>query len=220
MLPPVKVGGGAANTANSCQAVQRLSFINTTTSRCTCVGCKRTIAISITPLLCCCCDSAYHRSCSGLTKDAATTALHGGSWICNRCAVAPPSRSNTVAQSRTEVSEPPCRTSKPTLRILQWNADGLYTKVQELRDRLAAESIDVCLIQETKFPEKDASPPFPGYNSIRFGHPSTHRGGGLLTLVKEGIVFQPAAEDYSPPLERLTIQIQLSRRRWTTVHNL
>ncbi len=32
--------------------------------------------------------------------------------------------------------------------------------------------------------------------------------GGLLTLVKEGIVFQRAAEDYSPPLERLTIQIQ------------
>ncbi len=34
MLPPVKVGGGAANTANSnklWQAVQRLSFNNTTT---------------------------------------------------------------------------------------------------------------------------------------------------------------------------------------------
>ncbi len=36
---------------------------NPSTSRCTCVGCKRTIAISITPLLCCHCDSAYHRSC-------------------------------------------------------------------------------------------------------------------------------------------------------------
>ncbi len=43
------------------------------------------------------------------------------------------------------------------LRILQWNADGLSTKVQELRDRLAAESIDVCLIQKTKLTEKDAS---------------------------------------------------------------
>ncbi len=43
------------------------------------------------------------------------------------------------------------------LRILQWNADGLSTKVQELRDRLAAESIDVCLIQVTKLTEKDAS---------------------------------------------------------------
>ncbi len=85
--------------------------------------------------------------------------------------------------------------------------------------RLAAESIDVCLIQGTKVDEKDASPPFPGYNSTRLDRPSTHRGGGLLTLVKEGMVFQRAAEDYSPPLERLTIQIQLSRRRWATIHN-
>ncbi len=78
----------------------------------------------------------------------------------------------------------------------------------------------MCLIQETKFAEKDASPSFPGFNLIRLDRPSTHRGGGLLTLVKEGIVFQRAAEDYSPPLERLTIQIQLSRRRWPTIHNL
>ncbi len=40
------------------------------------------------------------------------------------------------------------------------------------------------------------------------------------TQVKEGIVFQRAAEDYSPPLERLTIQIHLSPRRWAMIHNL
>ncbi len=50
-----------------------------------------------------------------------------------------------------------------------------------------------------------------GHNSIQVGRPSTHRGGGLLTLIKEGIVLQRAAEDYSPPLERLTVQTQLSR---------
>ncbi len=61
---------------------------NPTTIRCTCVGCKRTIAISL--LLCSWCESTYHRSCSVLTRDAATAALRGGSWICNRCAVVPP----------------------------------------------------------------------------------------------------------------------------------
>ncbi len=59
----------------------------------------------------------------------------------------------------------------------------------------------------------------PGYISIRLDRPSTHRGGGL-TLFKGGIVFQRAAEHYIPPLERLTIQIQLSRRRLATIHNL
>ncbi len=58
------------------------------------------------------------------------------------------------------------------------------------------------------------------YNSIRVDRPITHRGGGLLTLVKEGIVLQPAAENYSPSLERLTIQIQLFHRRWAPIHNL
>ncbi len=42
----------------------------------------------------------------------------------------------------------------------------------------------------------------------------------LTPQVKEGIVFQRAAEDYSPPLKRLTIQTHLSRRRWATIHNL
>ncbi len=67
---------------------------------------------------------------------------------------------------------------KPTLRILQWNTDGLSTKVQELRDRLAAESIDVYLVQETKLAEKDGTPSFPGFNSIRVGGPSTLQGRG------------------------------------------
>ncbi len=44
------------------------------------------------------------------------------------------------------------------LRILKCNAGGLSTKEQELRDRLAAESIDVYLMQEAKLAEKDATP--------------------------------------------------------------
>ncbi len=80
-----------------------------------------------------------------------------------------------------------------------WNADGLSTEVQELRDRLAAKSIEARLIQETKLTEKDASRPFPSYNSIRLDRPSTHRGGGLLTLVKEGIVFLAGLE-HNPDL--------------------
>ncbi len=37
---------------------------------------------------------AYHRYCTGLTRDAATAELHVGSWICSRCAVVPPTRPN------------------------------------------------------------------------------------------------------------------------------
>ncbi len=48
------------------------------------------------------------------------------------------------------VSEPAYRVSQSALRILQWNADGLSPKVQELRQRLQVGKIDICLIQETK----------------------------------------------------------------------
>ncbi len=39
-------------------------------------------------------------------------------------------------------------------------------------------------------------------------------------MVREDIVFQRAAEDYSPPLERLTIKVHLLRRRCATIHDL
>ncbi len=36
----------------------------------------------------------------------------------------------------------------------------------------------------------------------------------------EGIVYQRIAEDYQLSLEKQSIQIQLSRRRWAPIHNL
>ncbi len=39
-------------------------------------------------------------------------------------------------------------------------------------------------------------------------------------MVKEGIVYQRIAEVYQPPMEKQSIQIQLSRRQWATIHNL
>ncbi len=55
---------------------------------------------------------------------------------------------------------------------------------------------------------------------IRVGRPTNQRGGGLLTLIGDYLVFQKADEDNNPPLERLTIQDQPSRRNWATIHNI
>ncbi len=33
-------------------------------------------------------------------------------------------------------------------------------------------------------------------------------------------MFQNTEEEYSLPLERLTVQVQLSRRKWATIHNM
>ncbi len=72
----------------------------------------------------------------------------------------------------------------------------------------------MCDPVKTKFAEKDATPPFPGHNS------TSHREGGLLTMVKKGIIFQCTADGYSQPLEGLALQMYLSYQRWATIHNL
>ncbi len=123
-------------------------------------------------------------------------------------------------QNNRFVSEPANRVSQSTLRILQWNVDGLSTKVHELRQRHQLEKVNICLTQETKLTPKGQTPDFPGFSAIRQDRPASHRGGGLLTLVKEGIVYQRIAEVYQPLMENQSIQIQLSRRRWATIHSL
>ncbi len=75
--------------------------------------------------------------------------------------------------------------------------------------------IDICLIQKTKLIRR-----WPYLSVIRQDRSSSHRGGGLLTLVKEGIVYQRIAKEYQLPLEKQSIQIQLSRMLWSTIHNL
>ncbi len=47
--------------------------------------------------------------------------------------------------------------NRQALRLLQWNADGLVTKQHELRLRRNDDSIDICLIQETKLLPKDTT---------------------------------------------------------------
>ncbi len=132
-----------------------------------------------------------HRTCSGLCRDAANT-----------------------------VTEPKHCQSRQALRLLQWNADGHATKQHELRLRFNDDSIDICLIQETKLLPKYTTPSFPGFCAIRADRPINHeRFGGLLTLIRDDLVLQKTGEEYSPPLERLTVQVQLSRRKWATIHN-
>ncbi len=83
---------------------------------------------------------------------------------------------NLPLQTSRFVSEPANRVSHSALRILKWNADGLSTKVHELRQRLQLEKIDLCLIKETKLTSKDPTPAFPGFSAVRQGRPASHRG--------------------------------------------
>ncbi len=129
------------------------------------------IACNINPLTCSSCHTTFHHSCSGLTRDADAAALARTSWICRPCTTTPSQLRQGPLQTNRLVSKPANRVSQSALRILQWNADGLSTKVHELRQRHPLEKIDICLIQETKLNSKDPTPAFPGFSAIRQDRP-------------------------------------------------
>ena len=86
------------------------------------------------------------------------------------------------------------------LKILQWNADSLLSKMEELRDFLESEKIDVFMIQETKLITTDPDPAFKGYTIVRQDRVQrvgceTNRGGGLITGMKEDINFREVSLD-------------------------
>ncbi len=126
------------------------------------------------------CTTAYHRTCSGLSRDAANTVTNTGHWTCPRClATAAPAQPLT----RRYISEPKHHQCRQLLGILQWNADGLVTKQHELKLRLNDDSIDICLIQEAKLLPRDTTPSFPGFCAIHADRPTNQRGRGLHTLI-------------------------------------
>ena len=74
------------------------------------------------------------------------------------------------------------RSSKDSLNLLQWNAEGLGThKVLELRKFLKDKKVHAALIQETKLRNK-LPPSFPGYDVYQCECKNTCQG--ILTLIR------------------------------------
>ena len=71
-----------------------------------------------------------------------------------------------------------------SLRILQWNADGMKSYSDSLARRLVSLNIDVAVTEETKLSPKDVTPRIPGYisgNRLRKDRPLDMRGGDLIS---------------------------------------
>jgi len=88
-----------------------------------------------------------------------------------------------------EVSEATPSRTRSSLRIMQWNADGLRSKALELQSRLHKDNIDVCLVQETKLLKRSSTPSMKGYTPYRSDRTNI-LGGGLIAYVKKDLDFQ------------------------------
>ena len=144
-------------------------------------------------------------------------------WSCHKCIQlsGPHNFTKTLGGTAIETSgQNPRRTTKSSLRILQWNANGISPKAHELEVRLHKDEYDICLIQETKLKAGKTTPKIKGYTSIRLDRPRQDGGGGLLSYIKDTITFERVQEAHIDGTEISSFRVRIGRKRWAMVHNL
>ena len=185
-----------------------------------CFRCKKTIRRDFTPLFCNHCKKPFHSSCTKLTRDAAAAARSSDAWTCKRCiSFQIPDQPLTDPNSKKSVSERSQKSCKPSLKIIQWNCDGLRPKLYELKERLVAKDIDVCMIQETKLRIGDPTPRIPGYAVLRDDRKALY-GGGLITYIKETLIYERIGYRTKNTTECMSFRVKLSRNKWIQLTNV
>ena len=106
----------------------------------------------------------------GLHRPTSTT---GGQPLIARC----------TRVYRSPTTEYNNKSSQTTLKVMQWNAEGLIRKKTELEHIMNKENIDICSIQETHL-QKDKTFKVRGYQCFRGGD---RRKGGIITMIKSNI---------------------------------
>ena len=193
-------------------------------------GKKKTIAKHIIPIMCNRCGRAFHGGCTDLPRpvierireDPDCPDAH--SWSCPQC------QKKIVQQKEREMklsfeevvdeaSAGADATSKQSLRVLQWNAEAISTKVTELADRLTSDDIDVCVIQESHLQEGRKTPFIEGYASVRADRIAA-KHGGLLAYIKKSLVMEEIGSVAIEATEVSTFRVRLTRNKWVHISNV
>ena len=105
--------------------------------------------------------------------------------------------------------------NKREFKIVQWNIDGINNKKTELEQLMVEWRADVVLIQETKLRDKQKTPIFNGYTSVRKDRKymlkdNDRKGGGLLTLIKKEVPFRRKRGWKGTTTEGLRVKVWLN----------
>ena len=136
---------------------QGLSLADAKNSKEKCAKCSATLRSNTVPVRCSVCSKGFHQKCSTGTKASTRDNL----WKCRKCTNIQqncmPESTNRVLPGRTNSlpSQPVPSTTRNKLKIYQWNADGIRSKLLELRDRLLNSDINVLAVQESKLRKTD-----------------------------------------------------------------
>lgn len=97
--------------------------------------------------------------------------------------------------------------SNSFLRIITWNANGLNQRAQELEVFMRMNNIDIALISETHFSNKNYIK-IKGYCSYWTTHPSERARGGTAILIKQNIQHYEQEEIKEHHIQVTNIAIQ------------
>ena len=192
-----------------------------------CGGCKATVRKDIQPIVCDHCEASFHGKCTDLSRDVLDK-IKGDAdvyrWTCQTCQrkieqQEERERKLSFEEEVDEVSAEANSTSKQTLRVLQWNAEAVSTKVTELAARLTEEDIDVCVIQESHLQEGRKVPFIDGYKPVRADRIAA-KHGGLLAYVKKSLVMEEIGKVAIEATEVSTFRIRMSRNKWVHISNV
>jgi exonuclease III len=143
-------------------------------------------------------------------------------WLCKCCEdIAKAKRKVVTAatQEGKDVSSPVSPFTRKSLRILQWNADGLIRKTDELAARLHESNIDICLVQETKLTKKNIDPAIRGYKPYRYDRENV-KFGGLIAYVKQDIDFQKIGKRTKKATAVLSLRVRTDKSTWINLSNV
>ena len=187
-----------------------------------CYKCKRAICVGKRRAKCCSCSELFHRGCTGLTKDSMDPILNANNWSCDTCQSKgkhPTSLPNQTSEA--EKHEPKHTGPTASIKVLQWNADGLNPKIAELGEFVKKHQVDVALIQETKLTKDKPTPKLYGYTAVRADRPDAQfPGGGLITYIKHNIAFRKIGSAKNGCVEAMSVSVQQQAKKWLDLTNV
>ena len=183
-----------------------------------CLVSDRSTRPLIRPIICAGCLRECHKSCSSLSRTEQEMYILDGYWRCENCSVKRHSSGiirypsdATGAVRKADVKLRSC------LSILQWNANGIKTKMVELEEKVRRMEIDIIMIHESKLRSLDKVPRIAGYSTVRKDR-YVGMGGGLVTFIKEDIPF--IAVNHSQGLPDYKLEALIIDLNPATLHHM
>ena len=190
-----------------------------------CAGCKKALCQDV-HIKCESCSKRFHKVCTKTSRDEQERIVGGSlSWTCARCekimcAISSQDEPVPSFSDLQQVKTTKMRYArKDSLKILQWNADTLGTKVDQLRLRMEELDVDVALIQEAKL-NRRATPVIKGYKEAMRADRIICEGGGLVCYIRDSLPFEKLHSRSRNATESTSFRIRMDKSTWVTITNV